>query len=56
MDVDRDLRLANQARLRELARHHGGEVRILCAHDAVELEGRGRGIGARHAARVLEPA
>ncbi|MDP2312056.1 MAG: MBL fold metallo-hydrolase [Pseudomonadota bacterium] len=56
MEVDPDLRKANQARLRELSRHHGGDVRIFCAHDAIELEGRGRAIGARRPARVLEPA
>lgn len=56
MEVDHDLRLANQARLRELARHHGDEVRIFCAHDAIELEGRGRALAGKRPARVLEPA
>ena len=37
MEVDRAARLANQQRLRALAREHGGEVRIFCAHDAVEF-------------------
>ncbi len=55
MEVNRPLRLANQARLRELSRRHGDEVRILCAHDAIELEGRGRPIAAKHPARILEP-
>jgi glyoxylase-like metal-dependent hydrolase (beta-lactamase superfamily II) len=36
MEVDRAARLANQARLRALAR--GGDVRIVSAHDPVELE------------------
>ena len=37
MEVDRAARLANQTRLRTLARAHGDEVRIFCAHDAVEF-------------------
>jgi len=35
---DNRTRLENQARLRELARDHGSEVRLFCAHDPVELE------------------
>lgn len=35
--VDREARLANRARLAELARAHGAEVRIVSAHDPVEL-------------------
>jgi glyoxylase-like metal-dependent hydrolase (beta-lactamase superfamily II) len=31
-------RLHNQARLRELCRDHGKEVRVISAHDVVELE------------------
>ena len=38
MEKDRRLRKANQERLRELLRRHGGEVTVLCSHDAVELE------------------
>lgn len=38
MEVDRAARLANQKRLRELARDHGDAIRIFCAHDAVEFE------------------
>ncbi len=38
MEVDRAARLANRRRLRELARDHGDEVRIFCAHDPVEFE------------------
>ena len=37
MEVDRAARLANQHRLRALAREHGDEVRVFCAHDAVEF-------------------
>jgi glyoxylase-like metal-dependent hydrolase (beta-lactamase superfamily II) len=38
MEVDRGKRLANQERLRDLKRQHGGELTIFCSHDAVELE------------------
>ena len=33
----RGLRLANQARLRELVRAHGDEVTVFNAHDPVQL-------------------
>jgi glyoxylase-like metal-dependent hydrolase (beta-lactamase superfamily II) len=36
--VDDEARRANQARLRELVRDHGREVRLFCAHDPVEYE------------------
>ena len=38
MEVDRAARLANQQRLRRLSLDHQDEVRIFCAHDAVEFE------------------
>ena len=38
MEVDRHARLANQTKLRGLSRDHGDEVRVFCAHDAVEFE------------------
>ena len=38
MEVDRRSRLHNQQRLRVLALDRGKGVRVLCAHDAVELE------------------
>ncbi len=38
MDTDRAARLKNQARLRRLAREREDEVRIFCAHDAVEFD------------------
>jgi glyoxylase-like metal-dependent hydrolase (beta-lactamase superfamily II) len=38
MAADNSARVANQARLRELARDHGDEVRLFCSHDPVELE------------------
>jgi glyoxylase-like metal-dependent hydrolase (beta-lactamase superfamily II) len=37
MEVDRKARLANQERLRALARTHGESVRIVCAHDTSEF-------------------
>jgi glyoxylase-like metal-dependent hydrolase (beta-lactamase superfamily II) len=37
-EVDRPLRLGNQARLRELARLHGGEVSVFSAHDPWDLD------------------
>jgi hypothetical protein len=36
MEVDREARLANQARLRRLSLARN-DVRIFCAHDAVEF-------------------
>lgn len=36
--VDRRARKSNQERLRELARTHGDEVKLFCAHDPRELE------------------
>ena len=38
MAADNSARVTNQARLRELARDHGDEVRLFCSHDPVELE------------------
>jgi glyoxylase-like metal-dependent hydrolase (beta-lactamase superfamily II) len=38
METDRELRLANQERLRRLSVEHRKDVRILCAHDPVEFE------------------
>lgn len=38
MEVDRAARLANQARLRRLSLDHADEVRLFCAHDAVEFD------------------
>lgn len=43
MEVDRGLRLGNQARLRDLKRDHGDEVTIFCSHDELELEKMQRG-------------
>lgn len=37
MEKDRDARLQNQHRLRELKRQHGGKVDILCSHDPHEF-------------------
>jgi glyoxylase-like metal-dependent hydrolase (beta-lactamase superfamily II) len=38
MEVDREQRLANQARVRRLSVEKAGEVKVLCAHDVVEFE------------------
>lgn len=38
MEVDREARLFNQARLRELKLHSQGEVNLFCSHDAVEFK------------------
>lgn len=38
MEVDRQARLSNQAKLRRLSLDHDDEVRIFCAHDPVEFE------------------
>lgn len=37
-EVDRKARRGNQDRLRELAREHGNEIEIFCAHDPHQLE------------------
>jgi glyoxylase-like metal-dependent hydrolase (beta-lactamase superfamily II) len=37
ISVDNETRRANQARLRELARDHLGEVTLICSHDVSEL-------------------
>jgi glyoxylase-like metal-dependent hydrolase (beta-lactamase superfamily II) len=53
MEKDRKQRLANQARLRELVRMHGDEVRIMCSHDPRELEAvTGQSINARASAHA----
>ncbi|HEY8592890.1 MAG TPA: MBL fold metallo-hydrolase [Sphingomicrobium sp.] len=57
MDTDRELRFANQERLRELKRDHGREVTIFCSHDAKELEAlQGRTDDAQAASSPLVPA
>ncbi len=38
METDRAQRTANQERLRRLSVERAGEVRLICAHDAVEFE------------------
>jgi hypothetical protein len=37
-ETDRSLRIANQARLRELLRDHGDEVEVFSAHDPWPFE------------------
>ncbi len=38
MEMDREDRLANQARLRELIQDHGDHVEVICSHDVLEFE------------------
>ena len=38
MEVDREKRLGNQERLRQLKREQGGRVTVMCSHDALEFE------------------
>jgi hypothetical protein len=38
VDMDREARVANQARLRELKLGHGDRVRIFNSHDSVDYE------------------
>jgi glyoxylase-like metal-dependent hydrolase (beta-lactamase superfamily II) len=38
MEKDRELRLKNQDRLRQLVRQHSAHVRVFCAHDLTEFE------------------
>lgn len=38
MEKDRDARLGNQQRLRELVRDQAGRVTVMCAHDNMEFE------------------
>jgi glyoxylase-like metal-dependent hydrolase (beta-lactamase superfamily II) len=38
MEVDRNLRLGNQERLRTLSRDPQARVKMICAHDAVEYQ------------------
>jgi glyoxylase-like metal-dependent hydrolase (beta-lactamase superfamily II) len=38
MEVDRELRFANQDRLRALKHEHRSEVTVFCSHDELELE------------------
>ena len=37
INVDKAARVANQKRLRELARDQRGEVKLICSHDPAEL-------------------
>jgi hypothetical protein len=42
MEKDREARLQNQARLRELKRSHGKAVKIYSSHDVMEFESLAR--------------
>jgi glyoxylase-like metal-dependent hydrolase (beta-lactamase superfamily II) len=56
MEKDRAQRLANQRRLRELARDHRAEVHVICSHDPGELErDAGHHLDAPIAAATTEP-
>ena len=50
MAADRGARRSNQERLRELARDHGDEVTLFCAHSHVELQREQVGEAAAEAA------
>lgn len=56
MEVDRDRRLKNQARLRELANTHSGKVRVFSAHDPEEFEALRAGGSVARPASAPEPA
>ncbi len=56
MEVDRRARLHNQARLRRLSLAHGGEVRIVCGHDAVEFDRTAAPSPAPERAAAMAPA
>jgi glyoxylase-like metal-dependent hydrolase (beta-lactamase superfamily II) len=53
VEMDRQQRLGNQQRLRQLKREHGDQVTLFCAHDPVELLELER---AEHAARLRSVA
>ncbi|APL95690.1 MBL fold metallo-hydrolase [Sphingobium indicum] len=55
MEVDRELRFANQQRLRELKRERSGEVTIFCSHDEIELEAMQRRNGDTSTTRAMPP-
>jgi glyoxylase-like metal-dependent hydrolase (beta-lactamase superfamily II) len=54
LEKDRNARLHNQERLRELIRNHSSEVEVFCAHDVVEFE-RLSGRSARLPVEALRP-
>lgn len=56
VEVDRRARLANQARLRALARERAGEVRLFCAHDPAELAALAAPAGAATGTLARAPA
>ncbi|HEV7427136.1 MAG TPA: MBL fold metallo-hydrolase [Thermoanaerobaculia bacterium] len=59
LEKDRRSRLANQQRLRDLKRDHGGEVEIFCSHDLIEFErlsGRSAELPERATAERVAPA
>lgn len=44
METERDMRTANQERVRKLSVDHSDEVHVICAHDVVEFERAARGM------------
>jgi hypothetical protein len=44
MEVDRKQRLVNQEKVRRLSVEKRDEVRVICAHDAVEFEHASAGL------------
>jgi glyoxylase-like metal-dependent hydrolase (beta-lactamase superfamily II) len=59
LEKDRQARLQNQRRLRQLKRQHGTEVEIFCSHDVREFEqaaGRPAGVPARRLGELPAPA
>ena len=55
MEKDREARLRNQARLRDLAQAHAADVTVCCAHDPLEFE-RLAGRGMDEAPQLLRRA
>lgn len=54
MEVDRELRLWNQERLRGLVRDHVNDVQVFSAHDRLELEIMMEGVALERGTRPLE--
>lgn len=56
VEIDRDSRLANQARLRELALSRGAGVTVFSAHDPTELEAEAVAVAGHPVGLGLSPA
>ncbi|WP_245283121.1 hypothetical protein [Bradyrhizobium sp. WSM2793] len=55
-DMDRDMRIANQERLRALKRDHGDRVTIVNSHDPADYERCRCGIHGAIKARAVSPS